>query len=174
MINWDALGAVGEMLGSFLVLVTLVYLAIQTRSISKQSQAEARYAFVEAMAQVNMVIAQSKKTASVWRRGLGSIQELTEDERMQFFMLVGQCSNLWSVMYQLHEDKLLPKEQWIVVRNDIASILGSDGGRYFWKNGGSTAFDPGFSEFVDAELVKSERPYDMGKMTSVDDGTAAQ
>jgi hypothetical protein len=167
MINWDALGAIGELLGSAVVLVTLGYLAIQTRSLNKQSQAEARYAFVEAVGQVNMVIAQSTKTASIWRQGLESIQELTEDERMQFFMFVGQYSNLWSVMHQLHEDKLLPKAQWRVVRNDIVSILGSDGGRYFWKHGGSAAFDPEFSEFVNSELGKRDRPYDMSKMTEV-------
>ena len=173
MINWDALGAVGELLGAFVVLVTLGYLAIQTRSINKQSQAEARYAFVEAMAQVNMVIAQSTTTASIWRRGLESIQELTEDERMQFFMCLGQYSNLWSVMHQLHEDKLLPQEQWLVVRNDMVSILGSDGGRYFWKNGGEAAFDPGFSAFVNSELKSSDRPYDMSAMTKGGNDTAA-
>jgi hypothetical protein len=34
------------------VFVTLIYLAIQTRNIKKQSQAEARYAFVDAMAEI--------------------------------------------------------------------------------------------------------------------------
>ena len=36
------LGNIGEFLGSILVCVTLIYLAIQSRSINKQSQAEAR------------------------------------------------------------------------------------------------------------------------------------
>jgi hypothetical protein len=51
---------------------------MQTRSINKHSQAEAQYAFVEAMAQENMVIAQSTESASIWRRGLESFEELTE------------------------------------------------------------------------------------------------
>lgn len=166
IINWDALGAIGELLGSLLILVTLVYLAIQTRSISKQNQAEARYAFVEAMAEINMVIAQSTPTASIWRRGLESVAELNEDERMQFFMLVGQYANLWSVMHQLREDGLLPDTQWLIVQNDIASILGSVGGKFFWNNGGKTAFDPSFTKFVDAFLKDAIQPYDMTKMTA--------
>ena len=172
--NWEAIGAVGELLGSAVVLVTLVYLAIQTRNINKQSQAEARYAYVEAMAEVNMVIAQSTETASIWRKGLGSIQDLDADQRMQFFMLVGQYSNLWSVMHQLHENNLLPETQWFVVRNDIASILGSEGGRYFWKNGGEAAFDSGFANFVNSELEKTDRPYDMARMTRADNDTAVR
>ena len=46
--NWEAIGASGELLGSLLALATLIYLAIQTRSINKQAKADARYAFVNA------------------------------------------------------------------------------------------------------------------------------
>jgi len=162
--NWDAIGAIGELLGSIAVLVTLLYLAIQTRSINKQSQAETRYAFVDAMGDVNTVIAHSKEASSVWRRGLESIESLDEDERMQFLMFVGQYANLWSVMHQLHLDRLLPETQWLIVRNDMVSILKSDGGQYFWNMGGKQAFDPAFTRFVNAELASMDIPYDMANM----------
>ena len=163
--NWEAIGAVAELIGSITILATLIYLSIQTRSISKQSQAEARYNFVDASAEINMTIAQSKETASVWRRGLDSIESLDEDERMQFFMFMGQYANLWSVMHQLYKEKLVPETQWHIVRGDIASILKSDGGRYFWVHGGVTAFDKPFTEFVEKELVDEDRPYNMADMT---------
>ena len=164
--NWDAVGAMGELLGSVTVLITLIYLAIQTRSINRQSQAEARYAFVDAMGVINMVIAQSEANASVWRRGLKSADELTEDERMQFMMYMGQYANLWSVMHQLHEDQLLPATQWNIVCADIRSILGSDGGQWFWRMGGSEAFDQPFSSFVSSLLAGNSGAYDMAKMAS--------
>ena len=62
------LGNAGEFIGSLVVLVTLIYLSIQTRNINRQSQAEARYAFVESMAEINMCIAHSKQASSVWRQ----------------------------------------------------------------------------------------------------------
>ena len=159
------LGNIGEFLGSILVFVTLIYLAIQTRDINKQSQAEARYAFVDAMAQINVGIGHSKQTASVWRRGLESIESLDEDERMQFFMFVGQYANSWAVMYQLHQDRMLPDTQWQIVRNDMVSILSSDGGKSFWESGGKVAFDSGFVQWVHDELAAGDRPYDMARMT---------
>lgn len=159
--NWDALGALGQALGTLLVFVTLIYLAVQTRSLKKQSEAEARYAFVDAIADINLVIAQDKEVASVWRRGLESPEALDADELMQFLMLIGQCTNLWSVMHQLYEEKLLPEHSWTIVRNDIASILGSNGGKYFWENGGEAAFDARFVDLVRATLASGHRPYDM-------------
>ena len=165
--NWEAIGAVGELLGSVTVLLTLIYLAIQTRSINKQSKAEARYAFVEAMGEINMVIAQTESNASVWRRGLESLESLTRDERMQFLMYVGQYSNLWSVMHQLYDEKMLPERQWNIVRTDMASILSSNGGRWFWEQGGSMAFDEDFSSFV-SKLIESESSkYDMSNMAAL-------
>lgn len=159
------LGNIGEFLGSILVFVTLVYLAIQTRNINRQNQAEARYAFVESMADINVGIAQSKQTASVWRRGLDSIENLDDDERMQFLMFVGQYANSWAVMHQLHEDRMLPATQWEIVRNDVVSILSSNGGSAFWKGGGEAAFDSGFRQWVNAELAARDQPYDMAGMT---------
>jgi hypothetical protein len=37
--NWDAIGAVGEMIGALAVVVTLVYLALQVRASTKESDA---------------------------------------------------------------------------------------------------------------------------------------
>ena len=39
--NWDAIGAVGEILGALAVFVTLIYLAIQTRDNVKVLRARA-------------------------------------------------------------------------------------------------------------------------------------
>ena len=33
--NWDAIGAVGEMVGAVAVVLTLVYLAVQSRNVRK-------------------------------------------------------------------------------------------------------------------------------------------
>jgi hypothetical protein len=38
-VNWDAIGAVGEILGAFAVFVSLVYLAVQVRHNSKLAEA---------------------------------------------------------------------------------------------------------------------------------------
>ena len=38
--NWDALGAIGDFVGSIVVLVTLVYIAIQAREVRAIAAAE--------------------------------------------------------------------------------------------------------------------------------------
>ena len=39
--NWDAIGAIGNIIGAFAVVVSLIYLAIQIRTQNKQSKLSA-------------------------------------------------------------------------------------------------------------------------------------
>ena len=43
--NWDAIGAVGEIVGALAVVVSLVYLAVQIRSQNKESRMAAMHEF---------------------------------------------------------------------------------------------------------------------------------
>ena len=51
--NWDALGAIAELLGAIAVLMTLVYLAIQLRQNNAFAQAQAMQARTDT--QINMI-----------------------------------------------------------------------------------------------------------------------
>ena len=51
--NWDAIGAIGQMLGSVAVLVTLAYLAIQTRHARSESERAVSQSRYEAFRDVN-------------------------------------------------------------------------------------------------------------------------
>ena len=51
--NWDALGAIAELLGAIAVLLTLVYLAIQLRQNNAFAQAQAMQARTDT--QINMI-----------------------------------------------------------------------------------------------------------------------
>ena len=149
-----------EILGTATVVVSLIYLAVQVRQGNAQGLAGARYAFVQATSDINMTIAQDKELASVWRRGMEDPEQLDADETMQLWMLMGQYCNAWLVMQQLHSDGQLAANQWHVVRNDVAAILCSPGGRAFWQIARG-AFDPAFEQFVDDIQGKGDQPYDM-------------
>jgi hypothetical protein len=82
--NWDALGAIGELIGAVAVVVTLLYVARQIHQANAQTQARARYSFIEAYGHMNSSITENKDVASIFRRGLKE-HELDEDEGIQFF-----------------------------------------------------------------------------------------
>jgi len=62
-LNWEAIGAVGEILGAIAVFVSLLYLALQLRHSNKLQETSAQMARAEA-------IESSVKTWSTWRKML--------------------------------------------------------------------------------------------------------
>jgi hypothetical protein len=64
VVNWDAIGAVGQVLGSIAVFVTLWYLAIQVRHARQSSQ----IAFSQGGAQA---IREIRQPTLLWSRPIG-------------------------------------------------------------------------------------------------------
>lgn len=156
--NWDALGAIGELIGAVAVVVTLLYIARQIHQTNVRSQATARYSLIEALGEVNLLIASDKQVASVLRRGLQG-DELDDDESIQFFALLGQFLNTASVLFDLYEDGLLPENQWLMIRKDIISIYSEPGGNKFWNETGRLGVHERFRDAVDETLAGNESSY---------------
>ena len=153
-------GAIGEVVGAIGVIASLLYLARQIKHANTRSQASARYSFLDAYGQVNLAMAQSKQLTSVVRRGLKG-ESLDDDERLQFFSVIGQWWNTWSVMFDLYTEKQLPPSQWLAVRKDILSTLNTPGGRDWWIKIGPSGLHPEFVREVDGLLKSDEETYDI-------------
>ena len=82
--NWDAIGAIGEIVGALAVVVTLIYLAIQIRSSNKHSELESFRHNGDGLNQLCDMFSHSPERASIVNRGRESLANLTEDERMVF------------------------------------------------------------------------------------------
>jgi hypothetical protein len=158
--NWDALGAFGELIGAVAVVITLLYVGRQIHQANTQAQARARYSFIEAYGEMNTTISNNKEVASIFRRGFAG-HDLDEDERMQFFALIGQFLNTWSVLFDLHQDGQLPENQWVMVRKDIITMLSEPGGRAFWEDVGREGVHEDFRNAVDEVMASGETSYQM-------------
>ena len=156
--NWEAIGAVGELIGALAVIITLIYVGRQIHQANAQTQAMSRYSLIEALGEINLLIAGSKENASVMRRGLED-QALDADESIQFFTIIGQFTNTASVLFDLHNDGLLPDNQWLLIRKDIISIFSEPGGQRFWTEKGRLGVHPRFRDAVDEVLASGESSY---------------
>ena len=155
--NWDIIGATGEWAGAIAVVASLLYLARQIRLTNQQARAAARYSFLDAYGQANGAISGTLESSSVFRRGMDD-EGLSDDEKMQFIILMGQFLNTWSVMYDLHEEGELPANQWALVKSDIHSAFITPGGRKFWDALGKLNVHESFGQFVE-QLLESDGKY---------------
>ena len=157
--NIEFVTAAADAVAAIAVVVSLAYLGRQIHISNLQSQAAARYSFLDAYGAGNAAIASSTEASSVLYRGLSG-GELSDAEKVQFTVLVGTFLNIWSVMYDLHQEGQLPESQWIIVRTDIHSMFGGGGGLKFWQDVGERNVSPEFAGFVNEMLSSGSSAYD--------------
>ncbi len=97
--NWDAIGAIAETVGTLAVLITLVYLAIQLRIANKQREIESLRHNWGGLNQICDLLSESTEKASIVLRGRESLQNITEEERMVFEFIHINMLNTFEAWY---------------------------------------------------------------------------
>jgi hypothetical protein len=82
--NWEAIGAIGEILGALSVLITLVYLATQVNEAKRSTRAQIENAVLTSWSEKVAVVGQSKEKANLFLRGLNDYELLEPEERLIF------------------------------------------------------------------------------------------
>jgi hypothetical protein len=85
--NWDAISAVAETLGTVAVLITLIYLAVQMRVANKQREIESLRHNWDGLNRMCELLSESTEKAAIVNRGRESLASLTKDEQLVFEFL---------------------------------------------------------------------------------------
>ena len=87
-VNWEAIAAVAEILGSLAVVVSLGYVASQIRQSARESKRNVYRSVKTEIQEFRAMIAQSAQVARIYREGLKQSSELNEDDRWRFGALM--------------------------------------------------------------------------------------
>ena len=155
--DWTMLSAVGQILSSVGVLVTLIYLAVQTRQNTASIQASTRQAILEAdQTFLFKVLDDPSLITSRYK------PELTDEEKIRlsayWVSFLRMRENLW---FQ-YQNGVLDEATWQSYRRSITAMANARF-RTWWKNYAVArrAFDPKFISLVDEALASTppvERP----------------
>jgi hypothetical protein len=131
--NWDAIGAVGEILGAIGVIASLAYLSVQIRRSDLTSRAQSLQSVLDGHRDRSFLVGYTDPNyADLISRGMTDFELLSANEKRQFYMWVQeQCFQLQQAM-ELHELGLLPKidfEAWLFY---AATVVQTPGGSDVW------------------------------------------
>ncbi len=106
--NWDAIGAIAELLGAIGVIASLVYLAMQIRQSRDQMsqnsdliRSQLSVAVRESRQSGTRIIATDREASRVYWAGLESRSALSEDDRHQFDALLALFTFSWDHEFEL-------------------------------------------------------------------------
>jgi hypothetical protein len=102
-LNWDAIGAIGEVIGAVAVFVTLAYLAVQIRQNTHSVSTSIYESAMSGFNDVNRLICENAELSSIFRRGNPDPTSLDEEELFRFSLLTRNYSNHIYKLFRLYE-----------------------------------------------------------------------
>ena len=153
--NWEALGAIGEIVGAVAVIVTLGYVAVQIRQNTLSAKVLGNQLVDSSAATFNSLISQDKSTARLFRLGSQDLANLDEDERVQFHFLMYQWFDFIHRCFQQHREGNMDESQWRGVAAGVPVILAEPGIAQWWSTR-QLSYSTQFVEFMERQV--SETP----------------
>ena len=130
--NWEAAGAIAEIIGTLGVIVSLIYLGMQIRG----QTVEARLASGTEMSnQINSVYADlstSRELAALWLKGLRDLSSLDEPEMVQFSAVLSRFMRMIEAMYNQHLQLRFDDKVWSGLNEALKDICRYPGFQSWW------------------------------------------
>ena len=146
MMNWDAIGAVGEIIGAGAVVVSLIYLATQIRTQNKEARLAAMHDISVGFRQV-LTAFSDESLCDRFERANEDFDSLKTAEVIRLISAWYPVFRLWEEAYIQWELGRLDERLWTPMNSQFAAYLSMPGAGRIWalrKN----HFDKEFQRFV--------------------------
>ena len=157
LMNWEAIGGTGELLGALGVIASLLYLARQVRSGRVDARRVAAQAVFAKMNTAFETMAANPQLADVFVRGTTSLSALSPAEAIQFSSTLFTLTRPYEEI--LHYKRAGAVEDWVweSVELVVLPCLATPGGLEWWAKRRSwftAAFQSHVSSILPAEAVE--------------------
>jgi hypothetical protein len=149
--NWDAIGAIGEVLGALGVIATLIYLTTQIRQNTNAMRASSLDSETQISNDVRLGILSDPELTKIYYEGLKNVASLDDIERERFRLILTNA--LWAVRNSYVQSQIGKRASWEAHQNIILRVISSPGGSWFWSNCQSE-FDPDFRDEINRLIEK--------------------
>jgi hypothetical protein len=152
-VNWEAIGAISEVIGAAGVIASMLYLAVQVRSSTRASAIESKLASSRVYTDFLGSLIQSPELNRIFLQGRKDLASLTsEDDYHRFSNLALQGFSHFSATYFQYQRRMLSDLDWFESRAVIQYWVRGAGFQAWWTKLGRKMFGADFVAFIDSEI----------------------
>jgi len=169
--NWDAISAISQLVGSIAVVVSVLYLAVQLRSSTRVARVAAMDAAAAALRDVTKPFMENAELARIWRTGLENLQALSPDDQARFFHAAHQFLKALETIHYHYVYGLLDTQLWAGWRDLLHHYIACPGIQ-FYLNRRNAVFSERFRNFI-SELGPVDQRMTVGNLLGTENSPAA-
>ncbi len=145
--DWNAIGAIGEVGGALLVGLTLIFFSVQLRQTARSVETSALTGWLSSRIAINEMF--SSMPSDTIQNGMRDARSLGKDAvkfglMHQTYMMQGQVTDL------LFQRGLIPKNLWETEMGITAGLLEPAGTRQWWDVAGKGQVTPEFAALMES------------------------
>lgn len=145
------LAAIGSLVSSFAVLVSLIYLNRQTRQGTKHTRALIHQGRTDGIVHWLEGLASDTSLLEIYLRGTAGDQSLNDIEAARFVVLSTARFYSYEDQFYQHREGLLSEARYAGLLNAVKRGFGNPGTRTTWTLM-RASFDTGFQSFMDGAM----------------------
>ena len=146
--NWNAIGAIGENVGAFAVVISVLYLAYQVKQNTRHSQA---FTQREIIRDIHQHQAQIREDPNLLRRGFSEFDQLTGDEKLVVNTYLNEVVSTFESTLRLNTAGLVDPVIFAGHRGFLLAMLQSPGGKQWWTEI-KTLFSADIRDYIDTQI----------------------
>ncbi|MEQ9562173.1 MAG: hypothetical protein RLN69_06600 [Woeseiaceae bacterium] len=151
----DTLSKLGEFVGGFFVVISLIYLAYQVRQNTRSLRAENYGRLLDRMSTLQSAISSDAELNRIFTVGAEHPGRLTRSERIRFSWALYEMVGNGEFMFHQVREGMLPTEVWERWDDTLGWWMSHPGMRAWWQSK-PTPFSVDFSEHID-ELIRNNK-----------------
>lgn len=169
-VNWDAVGAIGELVGATAVVVTLLYLARQITNQSRALETTTRDSVFRQLQDYNNVVMGDPRLGGLFQRAMAELEPVgfSADDHARLVHALFGFFKIYENIYVHFLGGSISEEAWSSNREVLFLYASQPGGRAYWEKRRG-AFDSRFQRMLDKALLEGEGallPHEMRGETS--------
>lgn len=158
--NWDAIGAISELIGAVAVVVTLIYLAVQIRQNTRAIRLDTGHAITEEFRGMFALMAEHKELADLVHKAAADPSAITGVDKVRYYGLNGNFIRALENAYIQWSEGALDMRHWEGMKRMLSDYARLPGFQEFWRDR-KHWFSDDFQQFMDTDIFAPDHEIDV-------------
>ena len=150
--NWEAIGAIGEVVGAVAVVATLLYLSTQLRQNTRAAHNSSWQAIVQLLSNLDVTEATDPSLSEFIRRAESSADGLSDDEMWKFYRVAQARLGVIEYAFLASQSGTIDQFYWDGILPYVEVLASKPGYAEFWVQQGRDIYHPDFVHYFDTVL----------------------
>src|SRR5438045_1930659 len=131
--NWEAVSAVSQLVGSIAVVFSVLYLSIQVHRSTRVAKLATQDAAATALRDVTKPLMENAELERIWRVGLEDLSALSTEDRARFFHAAYQFLKAFETIHFHYVYGLMDKQLWEGWHGLLRHYVAAPGIAHYWS-----------------------------------------